>query len=406
MRYQEVQRTILSWIDKGILKPGDRIPSIRQMCTQTGFSAVTVQHAYAQLENDGVLQSRSRSGFFVSEERRRLAEFPPLLGSDLTPRERDSISLHQRLYRVMSLWQKQGIEAFGHFTLSPDLFPSRDLGILLQRTLRWESHGQRRPVPFEGHPLLRKIVAKRVAQKGANVSASDVIVTQSAQHALDLSLRTVTKPGGTILIESPTHLSFVAALERHSLRAIEIYSHPNTGVDPDQFDYLLARNNISACLIMSNHHYPTGVTYSQETLRRIVKTASTRMVPIIESDIYGELSHDPLASSSLKSFDVSDIVLQIGSFTDTLGPRHGLGWIINGTHQESLLEKRFFDDPMGDDAAVQNAVATYMQQHSYERHLRRLRENLSTRVRKGLSLISQQFPLNCSVSRPSGGFMC
>src|SRR3546814_13749518 len=143
---------------------------------------------------------------------------------------------------------------------------------------------------------------------------------------------------------------------------------------------------------MSNHHYPTGVTYSQETLRRIVKTASTRMVPIIESDIYGELSHAPLASPSLESFDASDIVLQIGSFTDTLGPRYGLGWIINGTHQESLLEKRFLDDPMGDDAAVQNAVAMYMQQHSYERHLRRLRENPPTRGRKGPPFISNHVP--------------
>src|SRR3546814_2844317 len=71
-------------------------------------------------------------------------------------------------------------------TRTDTLFPYTTLfrsGILLQRMLRWESHGQRRPVPFEGHPLLRKIVAKRVAQKGANVSASDVIVTQSAQRS-------------------------------------------------------------------------------------------------------------------------------------------------------------------------------------------------------------------------------
>jgi DNA-binding transcriptional MocR family regulator len=72
---------------------------------------------------------------------------------------------------------------------------------------------------------------------------------------------------------------------------MEIYSHPTTGIDPEQFEYLLEQGGIAACLLMPVNHYPTGVTYSQETMRRIVEAAAARGVPIIENDLLGELSH-------------------------------------------------------------------------------------------------------------------
>lgn len=404
-RYENVVSRVQRWIESGVLKPGDRVPSVREMSEQTGFSAVTVHHAYALLESDGIVRASPRSGFYVAACDRKLAEFPlsrvdfKKLGSDAAP-------VSESLGKLIYTWRKNSIQTFGNVYPSDDLFPSQEIRTHLMRSLREETRWSIETASTDGDPMLREIIAKRAAQRGMDAAADDIIVTRSAQCALNLCLDAVAKPGDTVLIESPSYYPIFDALHRRGLKVIEIYSHPTSGIDPEQFEYLLERGNVTACLIMPVNHYPTGVTYSQDAMRRITEAAASRGVPIIENDLLGELSHNAPVAPTLKKFDTSHSVLQFGSFASTLGPRFGLGWILSRRHRASMLNQTVLGEPLGVDAALQRAIAQYMHRRSYDRHLRQLREALATRTRQGLKLISQHFPLSCAVSRPSGGFVC
>jgi DNA-binding transcriptional MocR family regulator len=404
-RYQEVVRLIQGWIDSGILKPGDRLRSVREMSVQTGFSIVTIHHAYSLLESEGVLEARPRSGFYVADTSSIMSEFP-LAQADFAGNDANEVSVSRQLYKLMAAWRERGIDRFGSLHPSDDLLPRAEISTHMRQAFREQARMPPRLASVSGDPALREIIAKRAALRGALVGSDDVVVATSSQNALELCLDAVTRPGDLVLIESPSYFPLFSALQRRQLKVIEIYSHPKTGIDPDQFDYLLDNGDVRACLLMPTNHYPTGVSYSDEVLSRIVAKASARRVPIIENDTFGELSHSAVHASTFKKFDPNDIVLQVGSFASTLGPQYGLGWVLNHQYRERLLEHQFFNDPVAGDAALQRAVAQYILRRSYDRHLRHMREELEARMRRGLTQIAQRFPAQCAVSRPAGGFMC
>lgn len=403
-RYQIVARTIRDWIDRGVMKPGDRAPSVRDMSSRSGFSQITVRHAYALLESEAVLTARARSGYYITNNRRMLAELPDPADDQVMDVRDGAEGDLIRLRQVLGSWENLDRESFASRYPSRDLMPNRDLYGCLLRALRQEAH---RGVPCQDQiPLLREIIAKRAGLRGIMAKPDDITLVDSPRVAFDLCLDVVTRPGDAVLVESPTDLCLFSSLQKRDLRIVEVYSNPRTGLDPEQFSYLLENNDIRACLLTPVHHCPTGTICSEETMRRIVGKASERGVHIIENDLYGELSFGLGFPRPLKAFDPGETVLQVGSFATTLGARFGLGWVLHRRYRDALREETLLRNLTTERSATSNAVAQYMQGASYDRHLRRLREKLETRMQQGLALMSRRFPQNCSASRPRGGFMC
>jgi DNA-binding transcriptional MocR family regulator len=402
-RYEAVMDLVRRQVMAGTLRAGDRMPSIRAMATRMGFSAITVQHAYALLESAGEIRAHPRSGFFVAQPRRSPPEFPDDPGLPAGGEGRP-VDLDELAYRVAS-WRHDGRGAFGAALPSADLFDAAGLHRQLARVLR-HATGREGPEPPEGDALLREAIARRASRRGIVASPDEVVVTGDGMAGLNLCLDILTEPGDVVLVESPSFFPLLAALHRRRLRALEIYSHPRHGVDPDQLNHLLRSNDVRACLMMPVHHHPTGITYSEEVMRRIVEVAAREGVSIIECDLYGELSHREEATASLKRFDPGDVVLQFGSFANTLAPGYGLGWVLGGRHRRRLMESQFLSGMVSGDSMRQRAVAEYIQQRSHDRRLRVLRETLAARMQYGLELVARHFPQGCAVSRPAGGFMC
>jgi DNA-binding transcriptional MocR family regulator len=375
------------------------------MSARTGYSPVTVHHAYVQLEAEGVLQAHPRSGFYVAERARQLAEFAPDW-REIKDRQAQPISLSRAFFRVSVDWESRNLAEFGSLHLSESLFPHEELGAHCLRAVRRAMARNSGIEHSDGQMALREAVAKRIGLRGAVVRPKDVLVARSVRYCLDLCLDGTTKPGDIVLVESPSSPTLLSALQRRHLRALEIYSHPAFGVDPDQFDHLLDHNDVRACVLMPTYHFPTGVSCSEDVLLRILAKAAAKKIAIIENDTCGDLAHDPSLRRTLFELDVDDVVLQFGSFREVVGSPFGFGWILARGQQEQLRELNFFDDPIAGTGVLQQALADYMGTRHYERHMGRLRSELTSRVRRGLGLISQLFPKECAVSRPDGGFMC
>ncbi|HVZ53081.1 MAG TPA: PLP-dependent aminotransferase family protein [Pseudolabrys sp.] len=403
-RYDQVVRLLQQQIDSGALKVGERLPSIRETSAATGYSMVTVQHAYEILQGEGLIRSQPRSGFYVAQPSRPLAEFAALTKDegvgDLSPVAASSLA-----YKIPSRWARGGLEPFGSLLPGGDLFPAAEIDLFLRARLR-RKH-QASPAPNDPNAILREAVARRLTQRGSLVSPANVVLTRGALHALNLCLDVVTRAGDLVLVESPSFFPLLSLLEQRNLKVLEIYSHPKTGIDPDQFDHLLSHNEVTACVLMPISHYPTGVTYQPDIMARIVATARQHKVPIIENDMYAELSYSGVPPNAMKSLDSSDNILQFGSFETTLGPGCDVGWVVSGRHREALERRAFFDDRLdGAPRLIEQALAQYLTRRSYDRQLRHVRETVAARMRRGLALVAEYFPHNCAASRPVGGAMC
>ena len=404
-RYEEVVSYIHKRIEAGTLKPQERLPSVRALSQATGFSIVTVHHAYALLESEGVIEARPRAGFFVAARAQPLRNFPdanspkPLLSD--TPIAIDSLN-----FKVMAAWHNRSLEAFGAVYPSGDIFPRRRINQTLRQVLLRDPERALETDAPEGDPLLREIIAKRVAQRGIIVRPADVLITGGGLQGLDICVGAMTRPGDTVLVETPTFFPLLDTLRRRHLLALEIYSHPKTGIDPDQFAYLLERNRVAACLLMPVNHSPTGVTYSEETMRRIVRIASERKVPVIENDLFGYLSYASEFTPSLKTFDAEGYVIQFSSLPGLAPSGYGISWITSERFHGALLEQKFFTNLFGGDGPLQRAAAEFIAKGAYDRHLRNIRSTLAQRMQRGLRLVSGMLPKDCAISDPSGGFVC
>jgi len=401
-RYEAVSRQVREWIDAGVLRPGDRLISVREMSERLGYSTVTVHQAYGRLQDEGILEVRPRSGFFISRQTRQLPEFTSD-GVDFVVEEEANLAENQT-HLPPSIRQME-IEGFGSSFISADLLPYDDLYRLMSSGLRWEA-ARLETTNWQGLESLREIISRRVSTLAPARRAREIIITRDIGDSLRLCLNLLTRPGSKVIVETPTDAATVSAVLGRALSPIEIYSHPRYGVDPEQFQYLLDNNDIDACILSPNNHVPTGVSYPPDNARRIMEAATIKDVPIIESVASQELLYGTQAFE-LAQFDTRNLVLKIGGFADTLGPRFGVSWIAVPVRYRTLLAAHLAAMPLSaGEWARQKAIAEFIARRSYDRHLRKLREALSARMRKGLSRVFQTFPEHCTVSRPTGGYIC
>ncbi|UFX44136.1 PLP-dependent aminotransferase family protein [Bradyrhizobium sp. 41S5] len=404
-RYEQVVSYICKRIEVGTLKLNERLPSVREMSKRTGFSMVTVHHAYALLESEGIVKAKPRAGFYVARMPVSLGTFSD--GPSVKAKPKSAPVASDSLnFKVMASWHNKELEAFGAVYPSDDLFPRRKINQILRQVLLRDPKRSPETDAPEGDPLLREIIARRATQRGIIVRPSDVLVTGGGLQGLDICVGAMTKPGDTVLVETPTFFPLLDALKRRHLLALEIYSHPISGIDPDQFSHLLNRNQVAACLLMPVNHCPTGVTYSDDAMRAIIRVATSKKVPIIENDIFGGLSYQQEAEVSLKSFDSEGYVVQFSSLPGLAPSGYGISWIISERFHTALLEQKFFTNLFGGDGLMQRSAAEYMSTGNYDRALRNLRDTLRLRMQRGLGLIAEHLPKGCAVSRPSGGFTC
>ena len=401
-RYESVAGQVREWIATGTLKPGDRLLSVRDMAVKLGYSTVTVHQAYGVLQIEGLLEVRPRSGFFISDSARQLPEFASE-PADFSPEDTEP----EAVDALLSDFDDLPREGLAGTAISSDLTPAVELYRLMSSALRREV-ARHEEVPWQGLDALREVIARRLGAWAPSRRMRDITVTPDVAAALDLCLNLLAKPGEKVLVETPTDPATVTALLGRGLGIVEIYSHPRFGLDPDQLEYLLDTQDIAVCILSPINHVPTGVSYSLDVAQRLVDITGRRSVPIIENlAAQALLYNDDAPVFDLTAFDTRNLVFQIGGFAGTLGPRFGVGWVaLPGKYRLNPSVPAWPRHGAAGQWAHQRAIADFVGKRSYDRHLHVLQQTLAARVRKGMSLISQRFPDTCTVSRPSGGYMC
>lgn len=404
-RSEGVVNLVRQWIDNGALAPGARAPSVRQMSRIAGCSTSTVHQAYGLLENAGIFVALPRSGFYIEEGVGRThRSTAPDGGACEAAHE---ISISELTLRLFASWSNSEIQQFGAIYASTDLFPVEDINRHFRRVLRScnGSKGGDTASSTQGDPALREAIAHRYVEHGVALSANDIVLTAGGMHALNLCINILTKPGDIVLIESPTMFPVFAALEHRGLRAVEIPYSSEHGLDPEQFEYLTDRHDVRACVLMPAQQYPTGISTPPGSVRKIVEIARRKNLPIIENGGYMDLQYGKACTPTLKRFDEAGLVLQVGSFSNTLAPGYGIGWLVPGRFCEKIMQMKFASNLLSG-GIFQRAVADYMRSGNFNRHLRSLRSKLLTRMEHGLDLMEKYFPPGYKVTTPSGGFMC
>ncbi|KDB50251.1 DeoR family transcriptional regulator [Sphaerotilus natans subsp. natans DSM 6575] len=401
--YTDLADELSDAIRRGALRPGERLPSVRQARASRQVSAATVFQAYDLLESRGLIESRPRSGFFVRAARASAVAEP--LAAPATPEstEATEVSIGDLVMQVLGSTRDREVVPLGSAFPSPHLFPLRELARCGARALRVLDPERLLEDLSAGNERLRHQIARRQALAGIAVDPDEIVITHGAMEALDLSLRLLTRPGDIVAVESPTFYAALQALERHGLRAVELPTDPREGIDPDTLAQVLSRHRVAACWLMPNFQNPLGSLMPEERKRALVALLARHGVPLIEDDVYGELHHGSRRPLPAKAFDTAGEVLHCTSFSKCLAPGYRVGWVAAGRHAAALRRLKTLTS-LATAVPSQLAIAEYLAQGGFDRHLRGLRRQLATQQAQMHALVEAHFPAGTRLARPQGGY--
>ncbi len=399
--YEQLAEDLTGLVSKGTLRAGDRLPSVRLLSEQRGVSVSTVLQAYLLLESRGLVETRPQSGHYVRAARLALVPEPrpPRVSTQAT-----RVSVSELVARVYGAAREPDMVLLGAGYMSPDLLPTERLNRGLASVARAAGGaGIAYDVP-PGLPALRRQIARRAADCGVALGADEIVTTVGTMEALHLCLRSVARAGDAVVVESPAYYGALQLVEALGMRAVEVPANAGTGIDLGLLDAALRRHRVRACLLVPNFSNPLGALMPDEAKRELVRILVRHDVPLIEDDIYGDLHHEGARPRPVRAFDRSGLVMLCGSFSKTLAPGYRVGYVAAGRFRDTV-ERLKFVHTVATPTLPQMAIADFLENGGYERHLRRLRRSLAGQVARVSEAIAERFPRGTRISRPRGGFL-
>lgn len=269
-KYQALVDALDRDIDAGVLPPGTRLPTQRQLATRLGVAIGTVSRAYALAEERGLLSGEVGRGTFVRRREPGLQEGANDEGDDPA---------------LLDLSK-------GRLVRDPrDPALRRSLETLSRRADldRLVDFYQ----PAAGMARHRSAGAKWIARSGLEIEPDRVVITSGAQHAAAVVLAAIARPGDLVLTEEVTYagIKALASLLHLQLRGLPLDEH---GLRPEAFEAACRSSAPRALFCMTTLQNPTGRTMPLPRRREIAAIAAAHDVAVIEDDVNGFLPVDPL----------------------------------------------------------------------------------------------------------------
>jgi len=356
----QLYQQIRDGISAGRLRPGDQLLPSRHLALQLGLSRHTVTTAYGRLAAEGFIQGRAGGGSIVA------GFAAPAPGPALRP----AAIMPSR--RFAGWTPEPGLLAVPccRFDLragipDPRLFPAD----AWRRRADAASRRTAGPLPTgapAGEFELRWAIAQWAGRSRSVVAdASTVIVTSGAQHAVDLVARVLLEPGDTVAVEDPGYLPMVRLLRSLGANVV--------GVPVDDQGLVVGQLPSAARIVYltPSHQYPLGVVMSMARRRELLAWAGRHDAAVIEDDYDSEFRYVDRPLEPIQRLDDSGRVIYVGSFAKTLSPALRLGFaVVPPSLAGPIAALRQLID-WHPPAAAQLALAHFIGDGQFDKHLRR-----------------------------------
>lgn len=395
--YSEIANNIAGQIRGGVLKPGDRLPSVRMLCNEHGISMNTAKRVFLELESQSLVDSKPQSGYFVSRVPFLNLPLPAVSRPSASANNNEPDELISRVYANMG---NESLTLFSISAPSGELLPLAKLKKEIGHATRELREAGTAYEPVQGNVKLRRMVAVRSLAWGGDLHEDDVITTSGAMNAVSLCLMALGRPGDTIAMESPCYPGMLQLAVSLGFKVLELPTHPTMGLEIAALREAIPKINL--CLLVPNFNTPLGSCIPDENKKEIVALLAEHNIPLIEDDIYGELYFGSQRPKCCKSFDKEGNVLWCSSVSKTLAPGYRVGWVAPGKYKEQLLKLKLIHS-ISSATVIHEAVANFLKTGRYDNHLRHLRRTLQDNCQHYVRAIGAYFPEGTKTSRPQGG---
>lgn len=388
-------------IKQGILRGGEKLPSVRHARLSKQVSASTIFQAYYLLEAKGLICAKERSGYYVTSTTPPFKQLPTPDTNIVT--QSVQVDVSDLVFTILDTIKARNHIPLGSAFPSPLLFPLQKLAQHMASTVKHTDPWVTVSDIGTGDTELRRQIALRYHLDGVQTPLEHIIITNGALEGLNLCLAALTKPGDKVLIESPSFYASLQAIERMGLQAVEVPCHPQHGIDLDALEKAIIQHQPQACWLMTNFQNPTGSLMSDGRKQRLVALMTQYQIPLIEDDVYAELYYADHRPKPAKAFDTEGWVLHCSSFSKCLAPGYRIGWVSAGRFAQAIARVKI-SSTLATSIPAQRAIAAYLAKGGYDKHLRTLRHQLMMQQIQFSEAITQFFPHDIRLSLPNGGY--
>lgn len=358
---------------EGLLKPGERIASIRKAAIDAGVSKNTMADAYDRLVALGLLEARPGSGYMVTaaaqpSPRRPAAHVAEAL--DIVSLLREQLDQHYEVRpgdgRPPASWM-EGSELSAQFE-----------GMKLPRGVGVEhGYGNSR-----GFLPLRERICFSLAERSINTAPERVLLTHGANHALDLIMRHFLDTGDTVFVDDPGYYPLFGKLRLGKAHVIGIRRNAD-GPDLADLGAKLAQHQPKLFFTQSLAHNPTGGSLSPAVAYGLLQMAERHGFHIVEDDPFADIL--PSSSPRLAALDQLNRVLYVGTFSKTLSASLRVGYVAASQPLIEMLADIKLVTVAASSAHAERFVYGLIAGGHYLRHLRRLRTRVQEATEKALA---------------------
>ena len=383
----------------GVLRAGDRLPSTRELAEQLGVSRTIVVLAYEHLLAEGFVEGRIGSGTYVA----------PGLGANRPATARKSARV--RLSRFGASSEKAAARinfpaprrpalrydfAYGRAQVSE--FSFELWGRILLRNARSASIEKIDYAPSAGSVALREAICEHLRRSRAVVcDASQVIVVNGSQQALDLVARVLIERGDPVAVEDPLYQG-----TREVLRACRAQIHP-VRVDREGLNPAKLPKRARVVFVTPSHQFPTGAVLPLARRMALLEWAKRNEAAIVEDDYDGEFRYGGQPLESLQGLDTEGRVIYIGTFSRTVFSALRIGYLIAPQSLVSAFTAAKWLCDRHTPTLEQETLAEFITSGLYERHLRRMRRRNAARREALLDAIQKYIGDRAEVSGDGAG---
>ena len=271
-RYLAIAEALAGDIAGGRLKPGDRLPTHRELAWQLGVTVGTVSRAYAEAERRGLTAGEVGRGTFVAgptgpEHLSRWHDAPP-----------GAIPLRSA-HPIPCAEESAIAEVMARCAASP-----RAMELLGYQ-------------PHRGRPEHREAGAQWITENGFAVDADQITITAGAHHGMMVVLAAVTRPGDHIVADSLTYPGLRSLTRILGLR-LDGLARDRHGPLPEAFEDACRTHQVKALYLCPTLHNPTSITMPEQRRRALAEVARRHAVAIVEDDVFGFLTDQPVVPVS------------------------------------------------------------------------------------------------------------
>ncbi|MGE8556421.1 MAG: PLP-dependent aminotransferase family protein [Chryseobacterium jejuense] len=397
--YLKIANSVTEQINSETLQFGDRLPSLRSAQKLYNVSLNTIKQAYMELESRSLVESRPKYGYYVSQTSQRKLALPSVAKMKVWEGKNSPEDLVGKVFGTIA---GTDVTQFALGIPGKSLLPVAKMKKCMIEVIKRKSDSGTNYEPVQGSESLRREIAKWSIVMEGKITEDDLVITSGAMNGVYNCLMAVTQPGDSVAVESPVYFGILQAIQLLGLKAVEIPTHPITGVDLDALKKVLPK--LSACCFVVNYNNPLGFQMPDENKKELVRMLTEHNVPLVEDDVYGNIYFGAGRPKPCKFYDEAGIVMWVGSVSKTLAPGFRVGWVAPGKFKEKIIRQKLVQT-VSSPSLFSDVIADFLEHGRYDHHLRMFRKKLYANYLQIQKSVTQYFPDNTKVSEPKGGFM-